>query len=79
MFPAAGKSCFCNGSRFSNPDGQNNIQLLANMFELVLVINSIKDKQIRPEALSAETLYLLQVKMKTFVKDIFGLRSEIAG
>ncbi|MBB1283468.1 cysteine--tRNA ligase [Flavisolibacter sp. BT320] len=59
-------------------DDFNTAKVLANMFELVPVINSIKDKQIKPDALSTDTLHLLQSKMKTFVEDIFGLRSETA-
>ncbi|NTS40174.1 cysteine--tRNA ligase [Flavisolibacter sp. BT320] len=60
-------------------DDFNTAKVLANMFELVPVINSLKDKQIKPDALSVDTLHLLQSKMKTFVEDIFGLRSETAG
>ncbi len=51
-------------------------KVLANMFELVPVINSMKDKQVAMDALSADTLQLLQAKMKTYVEDIFGLRQE---
>jgi cysteinyl-tRNA synthetase len=57
-------------------DDFNTAKVLANMFELVPVINSIKDKQIKPDALSGETLQLLQSKMKTFVEDIMGLQAE---
>ncbi|RYZ60274.1 MAG: cysteine--tRNA ligase [Chitinophagaceae bacterium] len=60
-------------------DDFNTAKVLANMFELVPVINSLKDKQIKPDALPVDTLHLLQSKMKTFVEDIFGLRSETAG
>jgi cysteinyl-tRNA synthetase len=34
-------------------DDFNTAKVLANMFELVPVINSIKDKQIKPDALSS--------------------------
>ena len=57
-------------------DDFNTAKVLANMFELVPVINSIKDKQIKSEALSTDTLHLLQNKMKTFVEDILGLQAE---
>jgi cysteinyl-tRNA synthetase len=57
-------------------DDFNTAKVLANMFELVPVINSIKDKQIKPDALSSETLHLLQSKMKTYVEDIMGLQAE---
>ena len=59
-------------------DDFNTARVLANMFELVPVINSIKDKQINADALSGETLLLLQTKMKTYVEDILGLKIETA-
>jgi cysteinyl-tRNA synthetase len=59
-------------------DDFNTAKVLANMFELVPVINSIKDKQIKPDALSGETLLLLQNQMKTYVEDILGLQAESA-
>ncbi|RYZ27930.1 MAG: cysteine--tRNA ligase, partial [Chitinophagaceae bacterium] len=60
-------------------DDFNTAKVLANMFELVPVINSIKDKQIAATALSAETIQLLQTKMKTYVEDILGLQVETEG
>ena len=60
-------------------DDLNTAKVLANMFELVPVINSIKDKLVLSDALKKETLVLLQQKMKIFVEDIFGLRSELQG
>jgi cysteinyl-tRNA synthetase len=60
-------------------DDFNTAKVLANMFELVPVINSIKDKQIASSALAAETIQLLQSKMKTYVEDILGLQSETEG
>jgi cysteinyl-tRNA synthetase len=59
-------------------DDFNTAKVLANMFELVPVVNSIKDKQIAADALSTETLHLLQSKMHTYVEDILGLQSETA-
>jgi len=47
------------------------------MFELVPVINSIKDKHIAPDALSAATMQLLQQYFKTYMEDILGLKGEI--
>lgn len=49
-------------------------RVLANMFELVPVINSLNDKLIPISSLSSETLQRLQTKMKAFVEDIFGLK-----
>jgi cysteinyl-tRNA synthetase len=59
-------------------DDFSTAKVLANMFELVPVINSLKDKSIAFDALSADTLQLLQNKMKVYVEDILGLQSEIA-
>jgi len=56
-------------------DDFSTAKVLANMFELVPVINSMKDKTIPLSALSAKTFELLQKQMKLFVEDIFGLKS----
>ena len=56
-------------------DDFNTAKVLANMFELVPVINGLKDKHISVDALSASTFRLLKEKMKTFVEDIFGLKN----
>ncbi|MES2003898.1 MAG: cysteine--tRNA ligase [Bacteroidota bacterium] len=60
-------------------DDLNTAKVLANMFELVSVINSIKDKHIPANALATTTLTLLQQQLKTFVEDIFGLKNERPG
>lgn len=60
-------------------DDFHTAKVLANMFELVPVINSIKDKQIGIDALSSETLQLLQTQMKLYVEDILGLQAESEG
>ncbi|MFN4285457.1 MAG: cysteine--tRNA ligase [Lacibacter sp.] len=59
-------------------DDLNTARALALMFELVPVINSIKDKHLAAEAISADTLQLLQQQMKLYVEDIFGLKAETA-
>jgi len=56
-------------------DDFSTAKVLANMFELVPVINSMKDKTIPVSALSSKTFELLQKQMKLFVEDIFGLKS----
>jgi cysteinyl-tRNA synthetase len=56
-------------------DDFNTAKVLAGMFELVPVINSIKDKTIALSALGKETLTLLQTKFKTYLEDVFGLKS----
>jgi len=57
-------------------DDFSTAKVLANMFELVPVINSFKDKAIAIESLPVTTLQLLQEKMKLFVEDILGLKTE---
>lgn len=59
-------------------DDFSTAKVLANMFEIVPVINSLKDKHIQASAIKKETFKLMQSKMKTFVEDIFGLKSELA-
>ena len=59
-------------------DDFSTAKVLANMFELVPVINSMKDKTIAASALSKETFGLLQKQFKVYMEDIFGLKS-IAG
>ena len=60
-------------------DDFNTAKVLGNMFELVSVINSMKDKLIDATLLSSATFGLLQSKMKVFVEEILGLRSEQKG
>ena len=57
-------------------DDFNTAKVLANLFEIVPVINSLKDKSITVEALGAETFNLLRDKLKIFVEDILGLKIE---
>ena len=56
-------------------DDLNTAKVLASMFELVPVINGLKDKHIAADALSSDTIQLLQTKMKLYIEDIFGLKS----
>jgi cysteinyl-tRNA synthetase len=56
-------------------DDFNTAKVLANMFELVPVINSMKDKTIPVTALSKDTFELLHQQMKVYVEDILGLKS----
>jgi cysteinyl-tRNA synthetase len=57
-------------------DDFNTAKVLANMFELVPVINGIKDGHVAANALSAQTVGLMQQKMKVYLHDVFGLRME---
>lgn len=60
-------------------DDFNTAKVLANLFELVPVINSIKDKHIAVSALSNATLGRLKKYFKEYIEDILGLRSDNAG
>lgn len=62
-------------SEFMNDD-LNTAKVLANMFELVPVINSIKDGHIGSTALAGTTLSEMKKLFKLFLEDIFGLAEE---
>lgn len=64
-------------NEFMNDD-INTAKVIANMFELVPVINSIKDKHIAENALTGSTLNLVKNQMKAFIIDIFGLQTSKA-
>lgn len=59
-------------------DDFNTAKVLANLFEIVPVINSLKDKSIAVEALGFDTFNLLKTKLKIYVEDILGLKIESA-
>jgi cysteinyl-tRNA synthetase len=65
-------------SDFMNDDFST-ARVLANIFELVPIINSLKDKNIPMDSLSASTLQHLQQQLKLYIEDIFGLQAEEAG
>lgn len=56
-------------------DDFSTAKVLANMFEIVPLINSMKDRTMPVSALSEETFELLQSKFKIWIEDILGLRS----
>jgi cysteinyl-tRNA synthetase len=56
-------------------DDFNTAKVMANMFEIVPVINSIKDGHLKPGVLSGATFELLQSYFKIYLEDIFGLKS----
>lgn len=60
-------------------DDFSTAKVLANMFELSSVINSIKDGHVKKEALSASTFALLQKQFALYLEDIFGLKSISTG
>jgi cysteinyl-tRNA synthetase len=56
-------------------DDFNTAKVMANMFELSSVINSMKDKIIPVTALSKNSFELLQKQFKIWLEDILGLKS----
>ena len=59
-------------------DDFSTAKVLANMFELVPLINSLKDGSLGGNELSLPTLELLKTQLKVYVEDIFGLKVEAA-
>ena len=59
-------------------DDFNTAKVLANIFELVPVINSIYDRTIPASALTETTFSLLRDKLKLYIEDILGLKSITA-
>lgn len=57
-------------------DDFNTAKVLANMFELVPVINSIKGGQIPIQHIATSTIELLKQQFKIYLFDIFGLKDE---
>jgi cysteinyl-tRNA synthetase len=56
-------------------DDFSTAKVLANLFDLVHIINSMKDKTIPVSALSKETFELLLHQLKIYIEDILGLKS----
>jgi cysteinyl-tRNA synthetase len=59
-------------------DDINTAKVVANMFELVPVINSLKDKHISANALDSNTVALMKKQLTAFIVDIFGLQGSKA-
>lgn len=57
-------------------DDFSTAKVLANMFELVPVINSIKDGHYSLSALSAATMDKMKQLFRVYLEEIFGLRNE---
>lgn len=67
---------FIEGFDTSMNDDFNTAKVLANMFELVPIINSFKGGQIPLNHISRATFDLLQKQFSTYLTDIFGLKEE---
>jgi cysteinyl-tRNA synthetase len=58
-------------------DDFNTAKVLANMFEIVPIINGLKGGQIKPDEISQETLNWLFTNMKLWIEEILGLKSPL--
>ncbi|UEG50834.1 cysteine--tRNA ligase [Ferruginibacter lapsinanis] len=56
-------------------DDMNTAKVIANLFDLAPVINSLKDGHIAADAISASTLTLLKNSFATYLEDILGLHN----
>ena len=65
-----------NGLESDMNDDLNTAKVMAGLFELVPIINSIKDAKIQATSLSSTSLQLMQVKFNVYLIDIFGLTDE---
>ncbi len=59
-------------------DDFSTAKVLANLFDLAPIINSIKDRHIAAGAVSSATLQLLKDAFKTYLEDIMGLKDSTA-
>lgn len=57
-------------------DDFNTAKVVANMFELVPVINSLKDKHISIESIGTDTLKSIKNAFTTYLENVFGMKSE---
>ncbi len=57
-------------------DDFSTAKVLANMFEIVPVINGIKNKQLAQNTLSKNTIALMQQQFTLFIEEILGLKYQ---
>ena len=57
-------------------DDFNTAKVLANMFEIVPIINSLKDGLIQPDAISAITLNRMKESFAIYLEKILGLKDS---
>ena len=57
-------------------DDFNTAKVLANMFEIVPVINSLKDGLIATESISSGTLHRMKESFSVYLEEILGLKNE---
>jgi cysteinyl-tRNA synthetase len=64
-------------NEFMNDDF-NTAKVLANMFEIVPIINSIKDGHIKSTSISQDTVASIKAHFSSFLEEILGLQDENA-
>lgn len=57
-------------------DDFNTARVLANLFEMVPVINSIRDKHLAAGAVRPATLELMQTYFRNYIENILGLKAD---
>ena len=57
-------------------DDINTAKVVANLFEILPSINSLKDKHIAPDAVAGAVWATVQTQLKLFVESILGLKVE---
>jgi cysteinyl-tRNA synthetase len=57
-------------------DDMNTAKVVANLFEILPSINSLKDKHISSEAVSGDTWLFVQSQMTLFIENIMGIKVE---
>ena len=58
-------------------DDFNTAKVLANMFELVPVINSMKEGLVKANAISSKTGQLFQTYFRNYLENVLGLKTEM--
>ena len=57
-------------------DDLNTAKVVANLFEMVPVINSLKDKHITADAVSGATWQLVQAQLTLYIEQVLGIKVE---
>jgi len=60
-------------------DDFNTAKVLANIFELVPIINSLKSGHVQPDALNPATIAIMKKYFTDYLENILGLKGEFAG
>ncbi|WP_298707428.1 cysteine--tRNA ligase [Chitinophaga sp.] len=67
---------FCDDCATAMNDDISTARVLANLFELAPIINSLRGGQVKMHEISESTFALLKTTWQTYLVDILGMRSE---